>query len=174
MKEETITLGGGCFWCLEALYKKVVGITKIVSGYAGGTLPSPTYEQVCGGATGHAEVTQLTFDPSIVDLKTILRIFFEIHDPTTMNAQGGDVGTQYRSIIFYTTDEQKNSAEEIKNETQSNWKQPIVTEIKPLEVFFPAEEYHQDYYAKHPDQPYCVAVISPKLEKFLKIHPEGK
>jgi peptide-methionine (S)-S-oxide reductase len=171
MKEETIILGGGCFWCIEALYKKVAGVTGIVSGYAGGTMPNPTYTQVCGGTTGHAEVTKLTFDPKIIDLENILRIFFEIHDPTTMNAQGGDIGTQYRSVIFYTNDDQKIIAEKVRDEAQVSWKNKIVTEIKPAENFYPAEDYHQDYYAKNPNQLYCVAVISPKLEKFLKNHP---
>ncbi len=171
---ESIVFGGGCFWCVETLFKRVSGVTKLVSGYAGGSMPNPTYAQVCSGSTGHAEVLQVTFDPNIITLANILQLFFEAHDPTTRNQQGGDVGTQYRSIILYKDDTQKHVAEAIKNEAQANWKDPIVTEIVPLKEFFPAEEYHQDYYAKNPNQPYCVAVISPKLEKFLKNHPENK
>ncbi len=178
MKTDSIVLAGGCFWCLDALYKKVEGVISITSGYTGGDeLPGnplagqvPTYESVCSGTTGHAEVVKLEFDPQIVSLEVLLRIFFEIHDPTTLNQQGGDVGTQYRSAIFYTTDEQKQLALKIRDEAQANWKNPIVTEITELGAFYPAEEYHQDYYAKNPNQPYCVAVISPKLEKFLKKH----
>ncbi len=169
MKNDSIILGGGCFWCLDALYKKVEGVTAITSGYAGGTMPNPTYKDICGGSTGHAEVTKLDFNPEIIPLEALLRIFFEIHDPTTMNKQGGDVGTQYRSVIFYKDESQKVLAEKIRDEAQTHWKDKIVTEIKPLEHFYPAEDYHQDYYAKNPDQPYCVAVISPKLEKFLKV-----
>ncbi len=177
MKTDSIILGGGCFWCLDAMYKRVEGVTNITSGYAGAPLgagdapaSAPTYEQVCSGRTGHAEVVKLDFDPSVVTAETLLRIFFEIHDPTTMNKQGGDVGTQYRSVVLYSNDEQKAAAERARDEAQINFKDPIVTEIKPLEHFYEAEDYHQDYYAKNPDQPYCVAVISPKLEKFLKKH----
>jgi peptide-methionine (S)-S-oxide reductase len=179
---DSIVLGGGCFWCLDALYKKVDGVTAITSGYAGGPDPdssygqpeggslrrSPTYEAVCTGETGYAEVVKLDFDPSIVSLEVILRIFFEIHDPTTLNQQGYDTGTQYRSIILYKDPSQQMLAEKVRDEAQSAWKNPIVTEITPLKDFYPAEDYHQDYYAKNPNQPYCVAVISPKLEKFLK------
>jgi peptide-methionine (S)-S-oxide reductase len=165
--KDSIILGGGCFWCLDAMYKRVQGVTNITSGYAGGTKPSPTYTEVCGGSTGHAEVVEVTFDPSVVSLEVILRIFFEIHDPTTMNAQGGDIGTQYRSVILYKDETQKALAEKIRDEAQASFKDKIVTEIRPIEHFYPAEDYHQDYYAKNPDQPYCVAVISPKLEKFL-------
>ncbi|MBP7831625.1 MAG: peptide-methionine (S)-S-oxide reductase MsrA [Candidatus Pacebacteria bacterium] len=175
MKIDSIILGGGCFWCLDALYKRVEGITKITSGYTGGEnantnsiKTAPTYESVCTGTTGHAEVVKLDFDPQVVSLEVLLRIFFEIHDPTTLNQQGGDVGTQYRSAIFYKDENQKLLAEKVRSETQLNWKDPIVTQIAPLEHFYEAEEYHQDYYAKNPNQPYCVAVISPKLEKFLK------
>lgn len=168
MNTETIVLGGGCFWCLDALYKKVEGILSITSGYTGGATKNPTYSEVCNGTTGHAEVVKLEYDPNIVSLEALLRIFFEIHDPTTLNQQGGDIGTQYRSAIFYKTEAQKLLAEKINAEAQANWKNPIVTEIIPLGDFYTAENYHQDYYAKNPDQPYCVAVISPKLEKFLK------
>lgn len=177
----SIVVAGGCFWCLDALYKKVEGVTHITSGYTGGGTngdggnhgtsgngKAPTYEEVCSGRTGHAEAVKIDFDPTIVPLEALLRIFFEIHDPTTLNQQGNDIGTQYRSAIFYVNEEQKVLAEKVRDEAQANWKNPIVTEIVPLGDFFPAEEYHQDYYAKNPNQPYCVAVISPKLEKFLK------
>ncbi|HRH31526.1 MAG TPA: peptide-methionine (S)-S-oxide reductase MsrA [Candidatus Paceibacterota bacterium] len=175
MQTDSIILGGGCFWCLDALFKRVEGVKKITSGYTGGENAktgsaniAPTYESVCTGTTGHAEVVKLEFDPAIVPLEVLLRIFFEIHDPTTLNQQGGDIGTQYRSVIFYKDENQKQLAEKVRSEAQANWKNLIVTEIVPLEHFYPAEEYHQDYYAKNPNQPYCVAVISPKLEKFLK------
>ncbi|MBP6926533.1 MAG: peptide-methionine (S)-S-oxide reductase MsrA [Candidatus Pacebacteria bacterium] len=174
MKTDSIVLAGGCFWCLDALYKQVEGVISITSGYSGGSVLSggkkPTYESVCSGTTGHAEVVKLEFDPQIVSIEVLLHIFFEIHDPTTLNQQGGDVGTQYRSAIFYTTDEQKQLALKIRDEAQVNWKNNIVTEVIPLSDFYTAEDYHQDYYAKNPNQPYCVAVISPKLEKFLKKH----
>ncbi len=165
---KTIVLGGGCFWCLDAIYKKVGGVTKIESGYAGGHTDSPTYDDISSGQTGHAEVVRLTFDENKIDLKNILRIFFEVHDPTTMNSQGADVGTQYRSVIFYSSSEDENIINLAIEEAQNNFKNKIVTEVSPLPAFYLAEEYHQDYYAKNPSQPYCVAVISPKLEKFLK------
>lgn len=167
---KSIVLGGGCFWCLDAIYKNVQGVTKITSGYTGGQVENPTYNQVCSGSTGHAEVVKLDYEDEQIDLENILRIFFETHDPTTMNKQGNDVGTQYRSVIFYENDADKKVAERVLQETQQNFKAPIVTEIKPLPTFYEAEDYHQDYYAKNPDQPYCIAVISPKLEKFLKKH----
>ena len=170
MNTDSIILGGGCFWCLDAMYKRVDGVTAIIAGYAGGEIPNPTYEQVCGGRTGHAEVIKLEFNANVVSLEVLLRIFFEIHDPTTLNQQGGDVGTQYRSVVYFKDNEQRALIEKIRDEAQLNWKNQIVTEIKPLENFYPAEDYHQDYYAKNPNQPYCVAVISPKLEKFLKKH----
>ncbi len=169
--EKTIVLGGGCFWCLEALYQKVEGITSITSGYAGGSVPSPTYENVCSGSTGHAEVVRLTYDSKKLTLETIIQLFFEIHDPTTMNAQGNDIGTQYRSVIFYADAEEKSIIEKVRDEAQKNFHDKIVTQILPLPEFYPAESYHQNYYRNHPDQPYCVAVISPKLQKFLKNHP---
>lgn len=165
---KTIVLGGGCFWCLDAIYKKVDGVKKIESGYAGGHTDSPTYDEVSGGQTGHAEVVRLTFDENIIDLKNILRIFFEVHDPTTMNAQGADIGTQYRSVVYYSNPEDENIITSVIEETQNNFRNKIVTEVAPLPAFYLAEEYHQDYYAKNPNQPYCVAVISPKLEKFIK------
>lgn len=165
---KTIVLGGGCFWCLDAIYKKVEGAKNIESGYAGGHTDSPTYDEVSFGQTGHAEVVRLTFDENIIDLKNILRIFFEVHDPTTMNAQGADIGTQYRSVVYYSNPEDENIINSAIEEAQNNFKNKIVTEVSPLPAFYLAEDYHQDYYAKNPNQPYCVAVISPKLEKFIK------
>lgn len=164
------TLGGGCFWCLEAVYQEVDGVTGIVSGYSGGQRPNPTYEQVCSGATGHAEVVQLTFDPAKVTYREILEVFFAIHDPTTKDRQGNDVGTQYRSVIFTHDADQKREAEAIIAELTAAkaYEAPIVTEVQPLEAFYPAEAYHQDYYRQHRAQPYCAFVISPKLAKFRK------
>ncbi len=166
--QKQITLGGGCFWCLDAIFKTVTGVTKIESGYAGGEKENPTYLDVCGGKTGHAEVVRLTYNEDQIKLEDIIRIFFEIHDATTMNKQGADIGTQYRSVIFYENEIEKSIIEKIRDEAQKSLKDPIVTEITPLNNFFIAEEYHQDYYAKNPNQPYCVAVISPKLTKFIK------
>ncbi len=165
---ETIVLGGGCFWCIETIYKKVAGVMSLESGYTGGTIPNPTYEQVCGGATGHAEVVKVVFDTTKIDLENILRIFFEVHDPTTLNQQGADIGTQYASRIFYTNESQKEIIEKVIKEVQVHFKEPIVTTVSPLGDYYKAEDYHQDYYAKNPNQPYCIAVISPKLQKFLK------
>lgn len=164
------TLGGGCFWCLEAVYQEVDGVTGIASGYSGGQGPNPTYEQVCSGATGHAEVVQLTFDPAKVTYREILEVFFAIHDPTTKDRQGSDVGTQYRSVIFTHDEEQKREAESIIAELTAEraYDAPIVTEVRPLEAFYPAEAYHQNYYRQHRAQPYCAFVISPKLAKFRK------
>ena len=169
-RQQQATLGGGCFWCLEAVYQEVDGVTGIVSGYSGGSRPNPTYEQVCSGATGHAEVVQLTFDPSKVSYREILEVFFAIHDPTTKDRQGNDVGTQYRSVIFTHDETQKREAESIINEltAEQAYDAPIVTEVQPLEAFYPAEEYHRDYYRQHRSQPYCAFVISPKLAKFRK------
>lgn len=165
---DTITLGGGCFWCLDAIYRNTRGVLSVVSGYAGGFTPNPTYQAVCSGLTGHAEVVQVTFDPQIIPLDAILAIFFTIHDPTTLNRQGADVGTQYRSAIFYHTAEQEAAARAaIKQVEQAKiWSNPIVTEVKSLNAFYPAEEYHQNYFAKNPGQGYCRAVIAPKLYKF--------
>lgn len=167
---ETATLAGGCFWCLEAVYENLRGIHEIQSGYAGGTTPNPTYEQVCSGATGHAEVVRLTYDPSVVSYREIIEIFFTIHDPTTLDRQGGDVGTQYRSAIFYHSPEQKETAESVRDAlvAQGLWSDPVVTEIVPLERFYPAESYHDDYFRLHPNQPYCRMVIEPKVAKFRK------
>jgi peptide-methionine (S)-S-oxide reductase len=166
--QEVATLGGGCFWCLEAVYDNLRGVTDVVSGYAGGKRENPSYEQVCSGATGHAEVVQVTFDPSVVSYREILEVFFTIHDPTTLNRQGGDVGTQYRSVIFYHSEEQKRSAEELMRELREEgvWTQPIVTELTPAPAFYPAEQYHQEYFARNPGQGYCQAVVSPKVSKF--------
>jgi methionine-S-sulfoxide reductase len=169
-KTETITLGGGCFWCLEAVFQQVNGVEKVESGYSGGSVTNPTYKQVCSGKTGHAEVVEVTFDPQVIPLKQLLRIFFAIHDPTTLNRQGNDVGTQYRSAIFNRTPEQKTAAEETIKEVNASkeWKGTVVTEVAPFKVFYKAEDYHQNYYSLNSNQPYCAAVIAPKLAKFRK------
>ena len=166
--KEIATLAGGCFWCLEAIFKEVKGIEKVVSGYSGGTTVNPPYNEVCSGRTGHAESIQITFDPRIVSFKEILSIFFSVHDPTTLNRQGADIGTQYRSAIFYHNGEQKTIAEQaIRDSNSSNsWGAPIVTEVTPFQNFYPAEEYHQSYYEQNPENPYCSVVIAPKLDKF--------
>jgi peptide-methionine (S)-S-oxide reductase len=167
---ELATLAGGCFWCLEAVFKEIAGVEKVVSGYTGGSTANPTYEQVCSGRTGHAEAVQVSFDPLRISYREILEIFFSIHDPTTRNRQGADVGTQYRSAIFYDSEQQKAVAEELIAELNSAhlWKNSIVTQIVPLHTFYPAEDYHQGYFAQHPEQGYCRAVISPKLSKFRR------
>ena len=167
---EAITLGGGCFWCLEAVFTELKGVTKVESGYAGGHLPNPTYAQVSDGNTGHAEVVQITFDPNVVTLDTILRAYFTIHDPTTLNRQGNDVGTQYRSIAFYRNDAQKAAIEKAIKETADSheWNGTIVTEVKPFTVFYKAENYHQEYFKLHGEQPYCQLVVAPKVAKFRK------
>ena len=169
---ETATLAGGCFWCLEAVFDDLDGVTDVVSGYAGGHDPHPTYEAVCSGSTGHAEVIQLTFDPSRIGFKDILEVFFSIHDPTTLNRQGADVGTQYRSAIFFHSPEQERVARDtIAALTQQRlWKNPIVTEVAPLTAFYPAEDYHQEYFQHHRFQPYCMMVVAPKVSKFRKQH----
>lgn len=165
------TLAGGCFWCLEAVYKELRGVSRVVSGYAGGHVESPTYREVCEGTTGHAEVVQITFDPSAVSYKELLEAFFTIHDPTTLNRQGADVGTQYRSAVFYHSPEQRETAEQVIAEMSAArvWDSPIVTEVVPLDKFYPAEDYHQDYFEKNPTQPYCRAVVAPKVSKFRKL-----
>lgn len=170
--KEVATLGGGCFWCLEAVFDQLVGVEEVVSGYAGGHVPNPSYRQVCAGTTGHAEVVQITFDPQVVSFREILEVFFDIHDPTTLNRQGADVGTQYRSIILHHDEEQKAVAEQMIAELNStrNGDAPIVTEVTPLETFYKAEDYHQEYFAQHPNQPYCRAVIAPKVKKFHKLY----
>lgn len=166
--QEIATLAGGCFWCLEAVLEEIAGIERVISGYTGGDTVDPTYEQVCSGKTGHAEAVQVRFDASRISYRKILEIFFSIHDPTTLNRQGADVGTQYRSTIFYHSEQQKAIAEEliVKLNTAHLWKNPIVTQIVPLGTFYPAEDYHQGYFAQHPEQGYCRTVISPKLNKF--------
>ena len=167
---EIVTLAGGCFWCLEAVYDELKGVEDVVSGYAGGRVPNPSYEMVCTGTTGHAEVVQVAFDPKIISFKEILEVFFTIHDPTTLNRQGSDVGTQYRSAIFHQTPEQRVTAEQVIAEFNSEhvWDGPIITELKPFEEFYPAEAYHQEYFRKNPKQSYCRVVIAPKITKFRK------
>jgi peptide-methionine (S)-S-oxide reductase len=168
--KQLATLGGGCFWCLEAVYLELQGVEKVASGYSGGSVRNPSYRQVTTGTTGHAEVVQLTYDPDKISFREILEVFFTIHDPTTLNRQGADVGTQYRSAIFYHDDEQRQIAEEIIAEfdTADIWPNPIVTEVTALDVFYEAEDYHQDYYRQNSNQPYCNIVISPKVAKFRK------
>lgn len=170
MSSEVTTLAGGCFWCLEAVYDDLKGVTDVVSGYMGGARPNPSYEQVCTGTTGHAEVVQLTFDPDVVSFKDLLDVFFTIHDPTTLNRQGADVGTQYRSAIFYHSAEQKAAADEVIGKLTADklWNNPIVTQVVPVETFFAAEDYHQNYFVQHPNQGYCQVVIAPKVAKFRK------
>jgi len=167
MTTEVATLAGGCFWCLEAVFEQLRGVSKVTSGYTGGHVANPTYEAVCTGTTGHAEVTQVTFDPDVVSYRDLLGVFFSLHDPTTVNRQGGDVGTQYRSAIFYHDDEQRRTAEEVIRELEAEhvFDDPIVTKIEPLVAFYPAEEYHREYYRRNPNQPYCRAVIAPKVAK---------
>jgi peptide-methionine (S)-S-oxide reductase len=168
--KETVTLGGGCFWCLDAVFKDLKGVEEIASGYSGGSVPNPTYEQVCTAETGHAEVIQITFNPKVVTLRELLRIFFTLHDPTTKDKQGNDVGPQYRSVVFYRDEEQKKVAEEVIAEVEREvWGVgKVVTELKPFEAFYKAEDYHQDYYKKNPWQPYCLVVIRPKVAKLRK------
>ena len=173
-KRELATLAGGCFWCLEAVFKDLRGVEKIESGYTGGSLPNPTYYQVCEGTTGHAEAVQITFDPQVVSFKELLQVFFTIHDPTTLNRQGADVGTQYRSAIFYHSPEQKEIAERAIEELNGAeiYDARIVTEVTPLTEFYKAEDYHQQYYEQNSNQPYCRAVIAPKVAKFRKQYLE--
>jgi peptide-methionine (S)-S-oxide reductase len=161
-------LGGGCFWCLEAVYLEARGITKVESGYMGGANDNPTYEQVCSGTTGHAEVVRLEFDPAVISYRDILEIFFTIHDPTTLNRQGNDVGTQYRSVIFTTSPEQEAMARQVMGEMAHVWDAPIVTQLLPQETWYKAEDYHQNYFAQHPLQGYCAFVVAPKVAKFRK------
>jgi len=171
---ETAVFGGGCFWCLDAQFKLVNGVRSVVSGYAGGTTKNPTYEQVCTETTGHAEVIQVEFDPAVVTYADLLRKFFHAHDPTTLNRQGPDTGTSYRSIILYRDANQKAVAEAVKSEAQKDRPDPIVTEIVPLQAFYRAEDYHQDYFAKNPTQGYCRIVVAPKVKKFEKLLQEEK
>ncbi len=168
LKKETATLAGGCFWCLEAIYKKVIGVNEVVPGYMGGKLNNPTYEQVCSGTTGHAEVVQITFDPDSISYAEILKIFWEIHNPTTLDRQGHDIGSQYRSVIFYHNEEQRRIAEKSKQDLQNSniWTRPVVTEIVPSGQFYPAEEYHMNYFQNNPANNYCQFVVLPKIDKF--------
>lgn len=170
MATETAILGGGCFWCTEAVYLHVKGVQKVASGYAGGTVPDPTYEQVCTGDTGHAEVIRIEFDPAEIDYHDLLEIFFTIHDPTTLNRQGNDVGTQYRSVIYHLSAAQQETARRVMAEMANVWDAPIVTELAPAPAFYPAEAYHQDYFSHHPLQGYCAFVVAPKIDKFRAIH----
>jgi len=167
---EIVTLGGGCFWCLEAIFDDLQGVVQVESGYSGGTGANPSYQAVCTGRTGHAEVVQVTFDPAIVSFREILEVFFAFHDPTTLNRQGADVGTQYRSAIFYHSPEQKQTAEEMIKalDAEHIWNGPIVTEVTPFRAFYVAEDYHQEYFARNAGQPYCRAVVAPKVAKFRK------
>lgn len=173
-QHEVATLGGGCFWCLDAIYRQLRGVEKVESGYAGGTKPNPSYREVCGGNTGHAEVVQITYDPSVISYRDLLDVFFTIHDPTTQDRQGGDIGTQYRSVILTHSDEQARIAREAIADVSAEkiWDDPIVTQIRPLETFYPAERYHQDYFANNPNQPYCQVVIEPKVAKFRRKYLE--
>jgi peptide-methionine (S)-S-oxide reductase len=165
---EITTLGGGCFWCLEAVFDQMRGVISVESGYMGGRRPNPTYEQVCTGVSGHIEVVQVTFDPAVITFRDLLSVFFAIHDPTTRDRQGNDVGEQYRSVIFYHTEAQRGDAEEVMREIAGEYSQPIVTELRPAETFWKAEDYHQEYFTNNPGQPYCMFVVSPKVEKFRK------
>jgi peptide-methionine (S)-S-oxide reductase len=169
---QTAVFGGGCFWCTEAVFSDVRGVSKVESGYSGGNVPNPSYEDVCTDTTGHAEVIRISFDENVVSYDELLRLFFSVHDPTTLNRQGADTGTQYRSVIFYVNDEQKKSAEKVMKEIQDEriWEDPLVTELSPLKTFYKAEEYHQEYFKQNPYQPYCQAVIAPKVAKFRKKH----
>ena len=170
MQNEIAVFGGGCFWCTEAVFKMLKGVMSVEPGYSGGAMPDPTYEQICNGNTGHAEVVKIEYDPTLVKYRTLLTIFFASHDSTTLNRQGSDVGTQYRSVIFYTTEQQREEAlkfiEELNNSSEEG--SPVVTEVTPLEKFYPAENYHRDYYARNKDQQYCQVIIAPKLQKVQK------
>ncbi|HKW04372.1 MAG TPA: peptide-methionine (S)-S-oxide reductase MsrA [Nitrososphaerales archaeon] len=167
---ETATLGGGCFWCTEAIFSELKGVESVESGYSGGSVPNPSYEDVCAGETGHAEVVKVKFDPNVISYTDILRVFFSAHDPTTLNRQGADVGTQYRSVIFYHGEQQEQIAKQVMKEVNDSkiWSTPAVTEIVPFKAFYPAEEYHKDYFERNPRQPYCQVVIAPKVAKFRK------
>lgn len=169
--EEKATFGNGCFWCSEAIFERVKGVSSVVSGYSGGHVKNPGYKEVCSGLTGHAEVIQITFDPSLVSFLELLEIFFKTHDPTTLNRQGADVGTQYRSVVFYHSEEQRKTTEEIISslDAEGIWKDPIVTELSSFEKFYPAEDYHQEYFENNSTQGYCRMVIQPKVEKFTKV-----
>ncbi len=174
-KYETATFGGGCFWCTEAIFERVKGVQTVESGYSGGTVSNPDYKMVTSGTTGHAEVVQITFDPAVVTFTELLEIFFKTHDPTTLNRQGADVGTQYRSIVLYHNEQQRSLTQQIIKELDSEgiWKDPIVTAVEPFKQFYSAEAYHQEYFENNPNQGYCRVVITPKLEKFEKIFKEN-
>jgi peptide-methionine (S)-S-oxide reductase len=165
---EIATLGAGCFWCVEAVFQQLRGVLRVLPGYAGGTVENPTYQQVCGGATGHAEVARIEFDPQVLSFAELLEVFWRTHDPTTLNRQGPDVGTQYRSVIFYHSEAQRQTAEFSRREAARLWPDPIVTAIEPCPPFYPAEDYHRDYYRLNPGQTYCRLVIAPKLKKFAQ------
>ncbi len=171
MDREVVTLGGGCFWCMEAVFQQLKGVVSVESGYSGGTVENPTYKQVCTGQTGHAEVVQVTFDPKVVSLHDVLEVFFALHDPTTVNRQGADVGSQYRSVVFCRTPEQRDAVQAVVRELEAKkaYSSPVVTQLEPFKAFYKAEAYHQDYYEQNPNQPYCTLVISPKLSKFHKL-----
>jgi peptide-methionine (S)-S-oxide reductase len=169
MATEIATLGGGCFWCLEAVYQELKGVQHVESGYTGGHVPNPSYEQVCDGTTGHAEVVRVEFDPAIVGYREVLEIFFTIHDPTTLNRQGNDVGTQYRSVIYYHSPEQQEIARQVIACMANVWDAPIVTELSPAQTYYKAEDYHQNYFRQHPLQGYCAFVVAPKVAKFRKV-----
>jgi len=170
--KEVATLAGGCFWCTEAVFNALRGVEKVESGYSGGTVANPTYEQVSTGNTGHAETVQITFDPDVISFKELLEIFFSTHDPTTLNRQGADVGTQYRSVIFYNDDQQKTTAEQVIREITEEkiWDNPIVTKIEPFKAFYKAEDYHKDYFKRHPEQAYCRLIIAPKIKKLQTLY----
>ncbi len=172
--KEGATFGGGCFWCVETIFTELRGVEKVESGYSGGTTSNPSYEEVCSDTTGHAETVQVTYDPALISYRQLLQVFLTVHDPTTLNRQGADVGTQYRSVIFYRDQAQKDVAEQVIKETNDTkmWSKPIVTEVSPLSVFYKAEEYHQGYYKKNPWQGYCTVVIAPKVAKFRKKYQE--
>jgi peptide-methionine (S)-S-oxide reductase len=171
---EKATFGGGCFWCLEAVFQRVEGVQQVVSGYAGGHVKNPTYQQICNGNTGHAEVVQITYDPAIIPFSELMAIFFTTHDPTTLNRQGNDIGTQYRSVIFYHSEEQAQQAREFIQALNASgeWSAPIVTELSPLPEFYPAEQYHQNYFNANREQPYCMFVVKPKVDKLKKVYAD--
>lgn len=168
--QEIATLGGGCFWCIDTIFRELKGVERVESGYAGGRMPNPTYRDVCSGMTGHAEVVQVTFDPSVLSFRDLLGVFFTVHDPTTPDRQGADVGTQYRSIVLYHSDEQRDTTKQVIEELSKSkvWDDPIVTQVVPFTTFYSAEKYHQEYYSQNPNQPYCQIVIAPKVAKFRK------
>lgn len=169
MTTETAVLGGGCFWCIEPIYQEMKGVLQVESGYTGGKIANPTYEQICEGTTGHAEVIQLEFDPAVVSYREILEVFFTIHDPTTLNRQGNDMGTQYRSVVYYASPEQKETAQQVMAEMGNVWPAPLVTELSPVETFYKAESYHQNFYRENPEQGYCILIVKPKLAKFRQL-----